>query len=148
MNFKTYEELLQYSPIGNGEYLPNNLNLAIDNSNVVDIDNSKNLDYKKDYLKLQATLDDKAGTKIQIPYIYYKGYKAKIIDKNGQEHELIVSQNKDTGLVMVKNQDKISGKLIIEYKMTLVQKISYIISSLTILTIIVYTIIWNRRKKQ
>ena len=83
---------------------------------------------------------------INIPLIYYKGYVAKIEDKDGNVHKLYVVKNDKNCHVLVKSDEKLTGKITVEYKMTLIQMISYLISITTFICLIVYIIIDYRKK--
>lgn len=65
------------------------------------------------------------NTKIELPYIYYLGYSAKLEKEDGSEQTLEISES-DNGFceVVLSNIEK--GKITISYTGTVLMKISYI----------------------
>ena len=80
----------------------------------------------------------------RIPFFYYKGYAAKIIKENGEEEKLDVSLG-EGGLVKVENANS-KGKIVVWYKGTAIQKISYTIT-FSILVFIVAIYFYKHIKK-
>lgn len=95
---------------------------------------STNRDGNVTRVQLSLALSDK----IELPLVYYKGYKAILNTRNVE-----VSESK-YGLVEVSIAE--SGNLTVFYSDTLVQKISWYISLVSALLLVVY--IWFYRKKR
>lgn len=96
--------------------------------------NSINRDGGITNIQLSLTSADK----IELPLVYYKGYKAILNNRNVDVRE------SEYGLVEVSVAE--SGNLTVYYAETLVQKISWYISLVSALLLIVY--IWFYRKKE
>ena len=131
---------------GGKEYLPQNTlikdGMEIDysklNASNMAISDSKNeINGTKGnlYFEFENNENDKT---YQIPLFYYKGYKAKLISKDGEKN-LNVKLGKD-GLVEIENINE-KGKIIVCYEDTLIQKISYIVTILTIIILCFFYII-------
>ena len=67
------------------------------------------------------------GDTIEIPYIYYYGYVARLQKDNGDTMPLEVYKG-DSGLVNVKIPNGLKGEISVIYGRTLVQKVSFVIS--------------------
>ena len=72
-----------------------------------------------------------ANAKLLVPMTYYKGYSAYAIDNSGNKVHLILTENKDLGLIEVNNSNVTSGEIVVIYSGTGVQKVSTLISLLT-----------------
>ena len=141
-----YLNSISYSPylnseevkndIGTGEYLPQGL--SMENLEVYNISNKDvKYNYTKEYNKLETNLTDNEVSKaINIPLLYYKGYVANLKDKEGRVTELELKENKENGQVIVSSDKNIKGNVTVEYKMTLVQKISYAISAISLIVVL------------
>lgn len=98
------------------------------------------------YFEVWLNLDKKY---YDMPYIYYYGYRAYVLDEAGNPvSELEVGEAYDdngyTRVFMPENGTGI-GHVLVTYKKTLVQKIAYVITILTTAGLIGY-LIWRRRK--
>ena len=71
-----------------------------------------------------------------IPLIYYYGYQAKLTDENGNTGPIPVTKD-EIGLVRVNDNGLKSGTIRIAYEKTTIQKISELISLLTLVGITV-----------
>lgn len=134
----------EYAPIS----LSNYINVQADSfdSNILKIKKLNNIKYlnnhgkyklKDKYNELDIDYEDSDGI-ITVPIMNYKGYVAEV---DGIEVPINTS---DYGLVKVDTGKK-SGNLTIEYRKTLVQKISGILSILSF--IFMYLILYKNRKK-
>lgn len=132
------------------EYLPEatieNINYFDSRGNDIKVSNDANVEIienKTPYLeaKIENAQND---TVLEFPRIYYLGYKATLIDNNGNKTNLELYMNGNGFIETVINTD---GTIILEYEGTTIQKISNIICIITILVIIL-VIIYNIRKKQ
>lgn len=141
----TVDEILSYAPVGNGEYKPYAM-LQIDDK-VHNINSEESIPFEKVGSKIEFYYNDLENEmEIHVPLTYYKGYKA-YIEENGEKKKLIVSEDEATKNIKISNKEKLSGKITVEYKMTTIQKISYIITGLTFIGI-VYYIIYKKVKNK
>ena len=85
------------------------------------------------------------NTEIELPYIYYLGYKVEIIDSNGNI-ETVDTFESDNGFVAFKLSDIYEGSVKVKYTGTLLMRISYVISSITFVAIIVVLIAVSIKK--
>ncbi len=147
--YHTYEDLIDGvdHETGSSEYLPVNSNL--EDLSLYNIHNKeKTYKFNQTGSKIEFEYNEKeADMEINIPLIYYKGYVANIKDENGNVTKLQVVKNDDNGHVLVKNDQKLTGKITVEYKMTLIQLISYLISIITFIALIIYIIVNYKNKK-
>lgn len=145
----SFEELVRVPrQIGNSEYLP--VNSDLEDLNLYNINNKeKIIDFTQVGSKIEFEYDEEDfDFEINVPLIYYKGYKAHIIDKNGKQTELEVIKNDDNAHVLLKSDEKLTGKITVEYKMTKMQAICYSISTITLICLILYIIAQYRKSKE
>lgn len=90
-------------------------------------------------LKVENTVEN---TDIELPYVYYPGYKVTL---NGNNLSIKESAN---GFVSITLEQGSEGEINVNYASTLVQKISFIISSLTALIFIIYIIFFEKKHIQ
>lgn len=75
------------------------------------------------------------GTELELPYIYYLGYEVKINDKNINTYE------SNNGCVTIKIPEDIeSAHIVVQYKGTILEKLSYVISLISLVVFIIYII--------
>ena len=75
------------------------------------------------------------GTELELPYIYYLGYDVKINDKNIDTYE------SNNGFVTIKiPEDLESAHIVVQYKGTILEKVSYVISLIALIGFIIYII--------
>ena len=129
-----YEQLINYTPVGNGEYLPESLNLAVDNSKVVDLENNQDIEFKRENCILEFNTSE--SKTYELPLIYYKGYKAYLIDSENKKHKIPVTLDAGRGLAIVNNTTGKQGTIKVKYEMTNIQKISYLVTILSFIIII------------
>ena len=81
------------------------------------------------------------------PLIYYKGYEAWTLSESGERIELPVKKS-EQGLVSVYNEyGKSKDEIVVEYTGTLIQKVSKIVSMLTVCMIVLYKIKRGKKDK-
>lgn len=130
--------------IGQGEYLPQNLNK--EDAYVFDNNTKERYEYVKENGKIYFDVTEEKNSKeINIPLIYYKGYKAYI--SNGESQEELKVEPNNNGLLLLENESLKTGTIKVEYKMTIIQKISYIITYTTILLLTIY-ILYKEIKRE
>ena len=123
--------LMRYSHnVGMGEYLPSNLNLEYISKNTYFTgNNQKEYDYEKRGNKIYINNSkERIDKNIEVPLIYYKGYKAYI----GEDKDEIDLTKNSNGLVEIQLHSPIKDYIVISYKYTLIQKISLIISIISL----------------
>lgn len=74
---------------------------------------------------------------VDVPFIYYKGYKAMLEDKNGETIDLQVTGEGDNGLCRVYLNGG-TGTLTVKYKSTKLQIVSYLISAFVALLLVAW----------
>lgn len=136
---KIYDNFLGEPMYSNGlfDYLPkeidpNNL------SNIINKDYKLDINRKKDYLIVNYKKDDKKEEFIEVPYLYYLGYKAEYKNK---ELELFKTNN---GLVGIKTDTINNGKIKVYYEHTSITKVSFILSLIGIISLIIYIIKYKK----
>lgn len=128
------KEYLPEKAINNLEYFENRNNEIIIESGTGEI--TKILD---DVPDLIFEVDTSEELTIELPRIYYMGYKLEV---NGEEIELTESEN---GFLQATIQE--SGTYTLTYKKTIVMKIANIISIITFIVCVVFFIINTKREK-
>jgi len=126
--------------IGTGEYLIYGTDISnFDNASYIITSNNPNLElsYDKNGTSMEITYENNnmADTYIDIPLFNYLGYEstgAEIV--NGDNNLIRLLLTKESGVIKVK------------YAGTNIQKISYIISCITLAGLIIYIIVEKRRK--
>jgi hypothetical protein len=145
------ELIVEDNGISCGEWLPieNEPSECHGVENAVADDGSSADGFKHDnykYFEAWVLLDKKY---YDAPYIYYYGYRAYLIDENGNPiQELEVGEAYDhNGYVRVfmPENGEGAGHMMVIYQKTTVQKIAYFITIATVLFVIGYYI-YNRRK--
>lgn len=95
-------------------------------------------DYYKDHTNLSFNVKNVSeNAKIELPYIYYLGYEAKLEKDDGTKIDLEITES-DYGFCMINIENVNEGKISISYAGTLLMKISYDLSILGISFIILY----------
>lgn len=145
-NTKMYpiERLVLSNKIVSGaEYLPPDFDFFFIESN------KNNIIYDESQVSLSGSRRQKLGfvfsfvkesstesLDYSIPLIYYYGYQAKLTDENGNTGPIPVTKD-EIGLVRVNDNGLKSGTIRIAYEKTTIQKISELISLLTLVGITV-----------
>lgn len=134
--------------IGNSEYLP--VNTDLEDLNLYNINNKEEkIEFTQVGSKIEFEYNEKdLDLEINVPLIYYKGYKANIVDENGVKTELEVIKNEDNAHVLLKSDKKLTGIITVEYKMTLIQVICYSITTIALISLIIYIIIDYKKNKK
>lgn len=133
--------------VGSAEYLPDGTyiyDLDLYNIN----DKEKKIEYEQVGSKITFEYTDTENPlEINIPLVYYKGYKAYIIDSEGKKTDLNVEKYIVNAHVLVSSSEKLTGTITVEYKLTLVQKISYITATCSFIIFMVYIVICEYKRK-
>lgn len=125
--------------VANGEYLPYNtdVNKLIERGEVVTSNNDElKIDFTKKgkIIKIKYSNNKMKNTYIEVPLLYYIGY--------GTNKDYEISKG-DNNIVRI-NLNKENDEFVIYYKGTIIQKISYIIS---LMTLIIFIIFLRKRMK-
>ena len=129
-------EYKEYDNIGQGEYLPTS-GVKFEDAYVYELENKdKIIEYEKNYNEIKFNITEKVK-EINVPYTYYKGYKAYIVSDN-QKIELKTKMNTENGLTIIENENELIGQVTVTYEKTIIQKISYFISYFTVICIFLY----------
>ena len=100
------------------------------------------IDYKKENSKLSFDYKKSDNEfKVHVPLTYYKGYKAYVIkDDVKTDDKIEVKRNELNSHLLLIGDSNIEGKIVVEYDMTIMQKIGYVISIMTLVLFINYII--------
>lgn len=130
--------------VGMGEWLPEECDLAdtvyADHNGVVRCGNRYIQGrYNADW-SLEFDADGKPGEYI-VPKYYYKGYKAKCVDAEGNTYDVDVQKGSEDGLIKLKVNSEIE-RVVVVYRGTKMQLVSRIITLLACAVIGVYVYIF------
>jgi len=164
-NDVTYEKLVANYPLAMREYCPVNfdnsysfvcmvedepgveknvygefLNYIDSDKNIINRENINTIDYKQDGTKIEFYYDKQAPFTIHIPLTYYKGYVAYLKEDNGECHDLKLEKEQSTANIIVSSDENLTGTIVVEYKMTIIQKIGYTFSLVALIGLIVYVV--------
>lgn len=128
------------SSIENIDTLMKSNNLVSNSGDYIDYD-KKGVNIRFDYNK------DNNYKYFDIPLIYYKGYKAEMILEDGTTEQLKLEKSEDNSLIRVYPIANKNGVINIDYGGTFTQKITLIISVISILYVF-YNLILNTRKRR
>lgn len=138
------EEAFNLSPTGNSEYLP--LGTKFKDKTVRNIFTETPIEFTRIGSKIEFYYDDTENPMvIHIPLVYYKGYKAYIEEENGSKTELFISQDEYSKNIHLNSDKIITGKITVEYKMTITQKFSYIITYTSLILLFIYIFVTKKR---
>lgn len=121
----------EYLPTkANIKYISNRENIAlILEGNTEIISQEKN--GSKMIITLKNTMQD---TKIELPYIYYVGYQAKL-----NNNEIVELKESENGFLEIDLPQNTEGTIELKYTGTLIQKITVLISTITFIIFIIYS---------
>lgn len=134
------DEAFNLSPTGNSEYLP--LGTKFKDTTVRNIFTEEEIEFTRTGSKIEFYYEDTENQMvIHVPLVYYKGYKAYIEEENGNITELFISQDEYSKNIHLNSDEIITGKVTVEYKMTITQKFSYLVTYITLVILLIY--IWK-----
>lgn len=151
VRFFTYESLVEGvdQEIASKEYLPEETDLEELNDctlyNINDKENKIEFNQKRNKITFKYE-NQKQDMEINVPLLYYKGYRAYIEDENGEIVKLEVTKNEENGFVLLKGNKYLSGTITVQYSLTPVQIISYVISTISCIGLICYVIYKNKNR--
>lgn len=123
------------------EYFPENLTIDIiwKKDQNIDSNNVKISNIERTNNKIICDVVTNETDYIELPLTYYKGYSATLNEQN-----VVVKESKQ-GLVEVKINE--SGKLIVSFTGTFIQKYSIYITLISFALLIIYIYMYNRKRK-
>lgn len=132
-----------------GEWLPkavSNVEDLIGQSDEMVFSDGTQGDFTREGAKVIAKID-KSYDYVDVPFLYYKGYSAVIVDDAGGKTKLEVSGEGKNGMCRVELSGA-KGTLTVTYRGTIIQYISYIVSALFLILIIDLCYLKNKYKKK
>ena len=134
--------------VGNGEYLPANTNIDKLYSRgdiVTSNDKALEVSFTKEGTKMTIEFynNNKDNTYIELPLIYYLGYKATI-DINGQKVNLPVEKGTNN-IIKIPLEGYTNGTISVYYGGTVLEYISLLITIIALILLFIYMI--SRRKQ-
>ncbi len=116
-----------------GEWLPeqvDSLEKVLEYSDKIVGDSGEEISFYRKKNEIHVSCKNMESSYMDVPFIYYKGYRAVSYDNEGEKIEdLKVSGEGRHGFCRVYFTGKEEGKVVIAYKGTWAQKISYFISA-------------------
>ena len=143
----SFEDLVSISKgadreVGNAEYIPVTANENSDDLTLYNIhEKNVSIPFTQNGSNIEFEYSGSNNKfEVNVPLIYYKGYNAQIKDNNGNITKLEVVHNTENGHVLIKGDKSLTGTVEVKYKMTIIQKICYTISCLTLIILIGFII--------
>lgn len=101
----------------------------------------------KDALHLEIEIKNaNKNTELELPYLYYPGYTV-ILQYNNKEINLDTVES-DYGFVKITIPEDVSeGKITVDYTATLLDKLAYIISGVSLLGFVAYIVVFRKKIK-
>ncbi len=136
-NILTSEKLSPFQV--NREYLPLNCDKNLDyitdreDKVIVLAGNAEISNEEKSELNLKFTAKDVKDATLELPYIFYHGYTVRLNDK------VIKTYESENGFLCIDLNE--SGNVTLSYTGTIIEKVGYVISGLTLVCLIVYIIL-------
>ena len=78
------------------------------------------------------------GTILELPYLFYKGYKIEYKSNNDNKIEYLTPTESEHGLVQIRLDKNMNGTFRVSYHITTIHKICIIISTITIISYIIF----------
>ena len=103
---------------------------------------------KKQALHLELDIENaEKGTELELPYIIYPGYSVKLKYDNNEIQ--LKTNESDYGFIKIEIPEDISeGKITLDYTATLLDKVSYIISGLSVISFVIYVVVYRKKYKK
>ena len=146
-NAETYtDEILQDKRItAHGEYITVNAfnhmdyALARNDQTIVLSGDSTTEQISKEGSRLETHIVCESDAVLELPYYYYPGFKVVFTDENGRESRLKYTES-NYGFAQISLEAGSSGILTVKYTGTAIMKISYTISLLGVVLLVLYTV--------
>ena len=133
--------------LGGREYVSKDTN--VNDTKTYYYTDKKEIESYRDGKKLIYQFDgENNNDQVKVPLVYYKGYQAYLKTDDGKKYDLKVEKDKQTGQVLVSGGKGLKGTVTVEYKMTFIQGICYTISTVALIGLVVYIIVYNRKEKK
>ena len=87
------------------------------------------------------------GTQLELPYLFYPGYDV-ILQYNDKEVDLEITESENGFIQVVIPEDIESGKITVDYNATILDKVAYAISGVSIIIFIIYVICFRTKMKK
>lgn len=136
-----YYNIKNTAEVQAGEWLPlsvTDIDLVLNNSNKVATDSGKTLPFirEKNTILVDCIYDEKIDY-IDVPYIYYKGYNAYLLHGEYEKPiKLNIAGNGNYGFCRVSVPVDCKGTILIKYDGTKIQNLSYLVTILTMISIL------------
>ena len=148
VRFKSVEEILDYAPVGNGEYLPIGTNVSQKEVKNKQTDKVYEFERNNGKIEFRHTKDD-GPLDIHVPLIYYKGYVSYIVDDNGNKTDLNVIEDLGNRNVIVraKTTDVLEGTVVVKYQITKYKVIGDILTYGSLLGLVYYLCFYKKHRE-
>ena len=148
-----YNISIESYKIGFGEYLPEGTDKAMlfDRGDVITSNNDINYNFSREgtTLKIKFSNNNYNNTYLDLPLLYYKGYEANY--KNNDDNTVLPISKGDNNIIRVKLGKYRDGEITVRYNGTLIQRLSGIVSALSLIIFIIYMMkikILNKRRRK
>lgn len=128
-----------------GEWLPKTVTSSgklLEQSEHMTDDKGYEIDFSRVKNSVEAGLDGSAEY-VDVPFVYYKGYKAVLLTKEGKKN-LKVEASENNGLCRVYTE-RLAGNLVVSYAGTVLENISAVVSIVTLAGLLLFVLL--RKKK-
>ena len=139
--------------IGFGEYLPEDTDkeMLFERGDVITSNNNINYNFSREgtTLKIKFSNNNYNNTYLDLPLLYYKGYEANY--KNNVNNIVLPIIKGDNNIIRVKLGKYRDGEITVRYNGTLIQRLSGIVSALSLIIFIIYMMkikILNKRRRK
>ena len=107
--------------------------------------NTNIVNENKEALHMEIEIENAEGdTQLEIPYLFYPGYTITL-EYDGKVVELDYFES-EYGFIQISLPDDIgTGKITVDYTATILEKVAYIISGISVMLFIIY-VVWFRKK--
>ena len=153
-NQRVKDPTIHYFSI-NRDYLPTKslveqngyLFTRTDETNVLS-GSAKIINEEKQALHLEIELQDaKKKAELELPYLFYPGYEIKL-QANNVEYDLEYEESEYGFIKIVLPNEIDEGKIIVDYTATMLDKVSYILSGISLILFICYIICFRNKSKK
>ncbi|MDW5522778.1 hypothetical protein R6Z02_03350 [Carnobacterium maltaromaticum] len=139
---------IDHTVIGVGkEYLPaeTDVDFILKNNKISsNNENASISNTKRSGLTIETTIKTNSATTVTFPLIYFKGYQAVEIKQDGSKKVIPISINKNHLITTKVNQN---SHIKVFYKGTLIQKISFLISSISLIVFVFFLYRYRKASK-
>lgn len=99
----------------------------------------------KEALHMEIELENaEKDTQLELPYLFYPGFSIKL--ENGESIIELEYSESEYGFIQISlTEDIENGKITVDYTATILEKVAYIISGISVILFIIY-VVWFRKK--